>query len=316
MVIAAGSSILILTSPDLLHWEIASEFDGNYRGGVWEVPDLFPLEIDGVTKWVLIVSVNPTAPAGGGGTRYYIGSFDGRTFTDDYPDKTLWFDWGADNYAGSTFSNVTDKRRIFIAWMNNWAYAEIIPTSVWRGAMTVPRELSLTKTADGIRLIHRPIETLRKLRVLLGMWANHLVSGEMLLNTASGQTLDIDAEFELEDAQCFGIELFVSGANCVRITYDVQRHQLVFSRPDAGIHNFNPTFSAPLEPIDNRIRLRILVDRSSVEIFANDGILAMTSQIFPEVNAGQVRLFTQDGTTRVLSLSIYHLQSIWRRDEH
>jgi fructan beta-fructosidase len=196
MVIAAGRTLMFLRSPDLLHWETMSEFDGSYRGGIWEVPDLFPMEIEGVTKWVLIVSVNPTAPAGGGGTRYFVGSFDGRAFIDDYPDQTLWFDWGADNYAGSTYSNIADERRLFIAWMNNWVYAEIIPTSVWRGAMTIPRELSLIRTTEGIRLAQRPVSALDKLRKPLGVWENLVVGGEKTLDALNGRALDIECEFE------------------------------------------------------------------------------------------------------------------------
>jgi fructan beta-fructosidase len=316
MVLAAGRSIMFLTSPDLLHWETASEFDGHYRGGVWEVPDLFPMRINGVTKWVLIISVNPTAPAGGSGTRYCIGNFDGYAFTDEYPDQILWFDWGADNYAGSTYSNVGDERRLFIGWMNNWAYAEIIPTSVWRGAMTLPRELSLVNTAEGIRLSQHPILALRDLRIPLGVWENIPVEGEMTLDALTGQTLDIESEFALKDALSFGFDFFTSGVNSVRVSYDVNEHQLVFSRPDAGLRNFNTTFSAPLEPVNNRIRLRIVVDRSSVEVFANDGILAMTSQIFPDTQTTQVQLFARNGIAQMNSLRAYQLQSIWKRDQH
>jgi sucrose-6-phosphate hydrolase SacC (GH32 family) len=98
----------------------------------------------------------------------------------------------------------------------------------------------------------------------------------------------------------------------VRIAYDVEAQQLVFNRPDAGIRSFNPMFSAPLAPIDNRIRFRILVDRSSVEVFANDGLVTMTSQVFPDAEAGQVRLFATNGTARALSLRAYELKSIWR----
>lgn len=312
MVIAAGNRLMLLRSGDLLHWEVLSEFDGSAHGGIWEVPDLFPMELEGDTKWVLVVSVNPTAPAGGGGTRYFIGSFDGHTFTDVYPDQTLWFDWGADNYAGTTFSSISDKRRLFIAWMNNWAYADIIPTSVWRGTMTIPRELSLVRTAQGIRLAQRPVSTLDNLRQSIGDWEKLIVDGRVTLDNLNGRTLDIECEFESMNAERFGLDLFVSETSRIRIAYDVETLQLVFSRPNAGIHDFNPLFSAPLTLVDNRLRFRVLVDRSSVEIFANGGLLTMTSQVFPELGAGQVQLFAENGIVRVSSLRAYKLESIWR----
>jgi fructan beta-fructosidase len=148
------------------------------------------------------------------------------------------------------------------------------------------------------------------------VWENISIEGEMTLEGLSGQTLDIEAEFALEDALNFGFDFFTNEVNSVRVLYDVNTNQLVFSRPDVGIRNFNPTFSAPLEPIDNRIRLRILVDRSSVEVFANEGILAVTSQIFPNTQTTQVQLFAKNGIAQMKSLRAYQLQSIWKRDQH
>ena len=309
MVLSAGESVMFLKSPDLLHWEVTGEFNGGYEIGVWEVPDLFPLTIEGVTKWVLIISVNPTAPAGGSGTRYCIGRFDGRTFIDEYPDQLLWFDWGADDYAGTTFYNAPDGRCQFIAWMNNWAYAELIPTSVWRGATTIPRELRLVNTEAGVRLAQFPVDALNQLRVPLGKW-EHFTLGETL--SLDEQVRDLEVEFELRDAQIFGVELFATKMGGVQLTYDVNAQQLVLHRPSGDIRNFNPAVSAPLVAVDGRIRLRILVDRSSIEVFAHDGLLTMTSQVFPEVDAAHVRLFALDGTVHVLSLCAYQIQNIWR----
>jgi fructan beta-fructosidase len=312
MVLSAGTSLMFLSSPDLLHWEITGEFNGGYEAGVWEVPDLFPMTIDGSTKWVLIISVNPTAPAGGSGTRYCIGSFDGRTFIDDYPDQRLWFDWGADDYAGTTFYNAPEGRYQFVAWMNNWAYAELIPTSVWRGALTIPRELRLLNTEAGVRLAQSPVDALHRLRVPLGQWERFTVGGTLALDSLAGQALDLEIEFELRDAQVFGVELFSTEMGGVQLSYDAKTQQLVFRRSNGDIDNFNPAYSAPLVAVDQRIRLRILVDRSSVEIFTADGLLTMTSQVFPEVDTPCIRLFTLDGAVHVRSLCAYQIQSIWK----
>lgn len=312
MVLSAGTSVMFLSSPDLLHWEMTGEFNGGYEQGVWEVPDLFPMSIDGVTKWVLMISVNPTAPAGGSGTRYCIGSFNGRTFLDDYPDQRLWFDWGADDYAGTTFYNAPAGHCQLIAWMNNWAYAERIPTSVWRGAMTIPRELRLVNTDAGVRLAQAPVAALDKLHVPLGHWERFTVDGTLALDALVGQALDLEVEFELRDARVFGVEFVSTKAGSVKLAYDVNAQQLMFSRPNGDIHNFNPAFSAPLVAVDQRIRLRILVDRSSVEVFAHDGLLTMTSQVFPDVGASSVRLFALNGAVHVRSLCVHQIQSIWK----
>lgn len=312
MVIAAGQSIMFLASPDLLHWGVVSEFHGGCSGGVWEVPDLFPLTVDGVTRWVLIASVNPGAPAGGGGTRYFIGGFDGRTFTDDYPDQTLWFDWGADNYAGTTFNNAPDGRRLFLGWMSNWAYAELTPTSVWRGAMTIPRELSLLKTPDGFRVVQRPVDSLADLRSPLSAWENLLLDGDLLLDALRGQTLDIELEVELGGSQSVGVAIGSEPESTVKVAYDAQMRRLVFNRPDSGIDRFTPEFYAPLEPVNGRIKLRLLIDHSSVEVFANDGIVTMTGQIFPDATAvPHLRLFSRDGSAQVIALRAYQVRSIW-----
>src|SRR5258708_21350232 len=166
LVLAAGDRLKLYTSPDLIHWTFASDF-GVHQGahtGVWECPDMFPLKVDGQTKWVVLTSLDG-APAGGRGTQYFIGSFDGKTFTNENsPTVTLWMDFGRDNYAGITYNNEPDGSLVLIAWINDWTYARNIPTSPWRGAMTIPRQLELKQLADGIRLVESPVKQLESLR--------------------------------------------------------------------------------------------------------------------------------------------------------
>lgn len=100
--LAAGHEVQFYTSPNLIDWEKRGRFSGGLVQPIWEVPDLFPLDMDGQTKWVLLVSVSAMAPAGGNGIQYFIGDFDGATFTADNPDQTLWLDYGSDDYAGTT----------------------------------------------------------------------------------------------------------------------------------------------------------------------------------------------------------------------
>lgn len=169
MSLAVGNRIQFYRSANLKEWELGGEFGATHgsHGGVWECPDLFPLKVEGSeeTKWVLLVSINPGAPQGGSGTQYFIGNFDGNTFTNEN-DSTLtcWIDLGSDNYAGVTWSHTPDKRTLFLGWMSNWNYAQVVPTKTWRSAMTVPRELSLQQTDKGIRLASQPVKELEQLR--------------------------------------------------------------------------------------------------------------------------------------------------------
>src|SRR5262249_8409082 len=150
LILVAGDHAILYGSKDLKVWSKLSEFGKEYgsHGGVWECPDLFPLTIEGEnkTKWVMIININPGGPNGGSATQYFVGDFDGQQFTCD-TDKsvTSWIDYGPDNYAGVTWSNAPDNRTIFFGWMSNWAYGTVVPTSPWRSANTVARELKLSR---------------------------------------------------------------------------------------------------------------------------------------------------------------------------
>lgn len=146
MAIVAGDHVRFYASDNLREWSLTGKF-GREEGshdGVWECPDLFQLPADdtGRSKWVLIISIgdNPNCPEGSR-TQYFIGEFDGKTFINDNPsDHILWLDYGRDNYAGVTWSDIPeqDGRRVIIGWMSNWKYANETPTYSWRGAMTLP----------------------------------------------------------------------------------------------------------------------------------------------------------------------------------
>jgi fructan beta-fructosidase len=141
--------ISFYSSPDLKTWTHLSNFGPAAEvGGVWECPDLVQFG----DKWVLIVSLNPGGYQIGSGTQYFIGNWNGTEFiAGDF--HTRWIDYGRDNYAGVTFSNAPENKKIFIGWMSNWHYAGKVPTHPWRSAMTIPRELSL----EGNTLIQSPI---------------------------------------------------------------------------------------------------------------------------------------------------------------
>ncbi len=311
MIIAAGPEIHLYTSANLLDWEPASVFTGGYRGGVWEVPDLVAMELNGETHWVLIVGVSQDAPSGGSGTRYFVGSFDGQTFTDRYPDETLWFDYGPDNYAGTTFFNAPGGRHVLIGWMNNWIYANEVPTSTWRGVMTVPHDLSLAETPDGIRLVHRPAAELETLREPLGTWQDVKLEGDWRPGDVTGRVLEIVAEIEPGTAETLGFKVHAGEDGDARIFYDVAKEQLFVSRPGAGVSNFNRLFDMHVPLQDGRIALHILLDEASLEIFTADGLSSFTAQIFLDPAQDGLELFAYEGTARIVNLAIYRLESVW-----
>jgi len=158
MTLAAKDRITFYSSPNLKNWSKESEFGQTLgaHGGVWECPDLFPLKLNGKTHWVLIVNLNPGGPNKGSATQYFVGQFDGHNFTTT-DTTTKWLDYGPDEYAGVTWGN-TGNRRIFLGWMSNWLYGTQVPTTTWRSAFTIPRELKLFSYNRSIFVGSLPVE--------------------------------------------------------------------------------------------------------------------------------------------------------------
>lgn len=323
MVIAAGDAIRFYKSPNLKEWTYSGEFgvgQGSHDG-VWECPDLFELPVDGDTinkRWVLIVSIGEDANfLEGSRTQYFIGSFNGDTFVpEESPAPLLWLDHGRDNYAGVTWSDVPEQqgRRLFIGWMNNWKYANVIPTSDWRGAMTLPRELTLTAELEGVRLLQMPIRELQAQRRSEQNWAAFELSHSELTVT-HGDLLEIIAEFEFDDELEFGLKLRASETEETIVGYSTHEQLLFIDRSRSGAIDFHDDFackhSALLKAETGIIKLHIFVDRSSIEAFANDGILVMTDQIFPLSSSTGIKLYAKDGSVKVKSLTIHTLHSIF-----
>ena len=316
MSLAAGDTILFYTSLDLKHWEQSGNFGGGYGStdGVWETPDLFELSVDSETRWVLTVGVGNGGPAGGSGTQYFIGDFDGRNFTSENPqDATLWTDYGADYYAPQSWSDEPNARRLMLGWMNNWQYANLIPTTSWRGTFSLIRELSLTRTENGIRLIHQPIPEMQTLRSEHHRWQNEVIKPDTnLLADIRGKSLEIIAEFQItNDIDRFGFHVRTGQNEQTTISYRVKDKTLYVDRTQSGRVDFKEGFarihSADLSPINNVVRLHIFVDASSVEVFANDGLVVFSECIFPSEQSQGLELFAEGGEVMLNSLDVYQL---------
>jgi fructan beta-fructosidase len=326
--------VLLYSSPDLKRWTPLSEFGPTGAvGGVWECPDLFELPVDGdpqKTRWVLIVNLNPGGVAGGSGAQYFVGDFDGTRFRAEASGATaaagapdggaLWADYGKDFYAAVSWSDMprTDGRRVWIGWMNNWQYGKDIPTSPWRSAQSVPRELALRTTRDGVRLVQRPVAEIQRLRGTgrrLGAQPIPVGSTPLAARGISGTALEIVAELEAGAASELGVKVRTGRNEETVIGVDPRAGRLFVDRTRSGEVSFHPDFpgrhAGPL-PIENgRVRLRILVDRSSVEVFAGDGRTVITDQIFPDSASDGVALYATGGPARLVTLEAWPLQSAW-----
>ncbi|CAM4384883.1 glycoside hydrolase family 32 protein [Paenibacillus alkaliterrae] len=325
MVLATGDRVLFYTSSNLKQWNVESEFgaaEGSHDG-VWECPDIIELPVDGGmegSKWVLIVSIgdNPQCPEGSR-TQYFVGDFDGSSFTNDAsPETILWLDHGRDNYAGVTWSDAqrADQGKLFIGWMSNWKYANLIPTASWRSAMTLPRVLFLKKVPDGIRLVQEPLAELQQLRLGAKHWEETtIVPGQNLLSDAQGDIYEIECEIDPGDASEVGFKLRKSEREETVVGYNVFDRKLFIDRSNSGEKHFHEAFACKhdvqLELHNGRLKLHIFVDQSSVEVFANDGEIAVTDQIFPDPTSTGMELYVKDGEAKLVSLKLYPLQSIY-----
>jgi len=330
--------VAIYGSSNLKNWDLLSKWGPLPPvGGQYEVPDLFPLNVDGDPsreKWVMIISTNPGGLWGGSLTAAYVGDFDGTTFKEDAryggvvpsgttaPDaeRTPWFDWGKDNYAGITFDNAPDGRRLFVGWLNNWQYAQsnTVPTTAWwRGQQSEPRELTLRTVNGQPQLFQVPLRELTTLRAGSTFdERNQSVTGERQL-TASGTVLDIEAAFRPQNASKFGLKVLTgpNGDETV-IGYDVAARRLYIDRTKSGVaaasmNGFYGIHSAPLTLRDGTLNLRILVDNSIVEVFAEDGERVLTDLVYPAIGSNGLQLFAEGGTAGIDALTIYQMRSIW-----
>ena len=290
MPLATGHTISIYGSKDLKNWNRLSEFGEGIgaHDGVWECPDLFALSYEGKTKWVLFVSLNPGCPNGGSATQYFIGNFDGKTFVPDALPYPLWVDYGRDNYAGVTWNDAPDGRRIFIGWMSNWNYANEVPTRFFRNAMTVPRELSLRHNGKHPVLASVPVKELDAIRREAKSVPEILVEGsytiDKLLENNSG-AYEIEMTIVANGAGQFGFDLVNTKSEKVTFLFEPEKELLTVDRTASGIVDFSNFSQFQMKsPIAKRAsyKIRLLVDKASTELFVNDGETVMTNLIFPE----------------------------------
>lgn len=324
---AQHQQVVMYSSANLKDWDYLSTFGpANSAEGEWECPDLFPLPVDRNpenVKWVLVVNVNPGAVAGGSGGQYFVGHFDGVQFTAD-PDslvspgadgtmdlrQCLWLDWGRDYYAAVSFSNVPENRRIMIGWMNNWDYANSLPTAPWRSGMSLARDVELA-TVDGLpRLVQRPVLPLgsgKPASIIQDAEVND--SAVQLPDAVPGSAQLIEAEILAGSARTIAFRLLGApdGSAATVLSFDAETSQLTLDRRNSGNTGFHEKFasaeSAPVRLDGGVLRLRIIVDQS-VEVFAQDGRVVLSDLVFPLPGSLDTELRVDGGTAIVRNLVV------------
>ena len=314
---ADRQQIHLYESKNLKNWTYLSRW-GRAGNTVreWECPDLFELPVPGGgTKWVLLISAgNPTEQFRG--QQYFLGTFDGRAFTPDQPyDEASYLDFGKDFFAGVTFNDAPDNRRILVGWTNDWAYARDVPTGTgWRGNFAVPRELSLRRTAAGLALVQQPVPELRRLgKEALSLKSRALPPGPAGYEVPfRGEAYDLELTLKPGAAKTLVLHVLQSEAERTTLRYDVARQTLTLDRTQSGNVGFHPLFASTLEtarvPLQNgQLQLRLLVDKSVVEVFAQDGETTLTDLVFPRQHTGRISLSAEGGAAELTALRLRDL---------
>ena len=344
MIVSADKEMRFYASDDMKDWTYLSSFGKGYgvQPNQFECPDFIQLPVDGNEqnkKWVMIVNINPGCLFGGSATEYFVGDFNGTTFTcDTKPEVTKWLDFGKDHYATVCFSN-TGERVVAVPWMSNWQYANITPIRQYRGANALPRELSLYTKDGEIYMAANAVKETRDLRKETRTIGNISVEREHTISEVLAQN---EGAFELEmdltpgQAQTAGLELINSKGERTKIYFDREQNRLVMDRTESGITdlgeptefnvheketddhrkvlsvNYVNDFAlgtwAPLNLCEGTTyHLNIFVDKCSVEIFVDNGRIAMTNLVFPTEVYNTLRFYSEGGNMQVNNLNIHRL---------
>ncbi len=307
MTLAAGDRIMFYSSPDLKTWTRESEFGKGIgaHGGVWECPDLIPFSVDGKKIWLLIININPGGIQGGSGTQYFTGDFDGHFFTCK-DTVTRWADFGPDNYAGVTFNN-TGNEKIFLGWMSNWLYGTHVPTVKWRSAMTLPRELGLKKIGESYYTTMMPIPAIEKLVVKAKTYSNDSTENRIPL---SGPTL---IELNISELHDFSLLFSNHFGQSLKVGYDVEKNSFYIDRSKAGVSDFSSQFAGiyygPRIARSNGSKIIMILDNTSIELFADEGLTTMTEIFFPAEAFNSMQ--REIGRKPLNEIKISSLSSIW-----
>ncbi|MDU8885045.1 glycoside hydrolase family 32 protein [Yeosuana sp. MJ-SS3] len=315
MVLATYEKTLLYVSKNLKEWNFLSDFGEGIgaHDGVWECPDFFPLKVEGSdeTKWVLLQSLNPGHINGGSGTQYFIGDFDGTHFLLDKElekqlkiDEAIWLDYGRDNYAGVTWSNIpkSDGRKLFIGWMSNWDYAKEVPTYAWRSSMTIARELKLRKMNNSYILFSNPIKELNHFKTKV--FEKNSLSFKSEMTIVDSNQIDINKsviEIELSNLNHNTYTFSLENSKGDLLEFGINNIEKYFfiDRTKSGDLSFSEKFAnvvskAHFKNQFENLHIEMVIDKTSLELFFNNGETVMTEIFFPRKPMSSLKISTEN----------------------
>jgi fructan beta-fructosidase len=302
-------------SPNLKDWKHLSDFGPvGDTSGVWECPDLTPVPVEGMPgkkKWLLQMSMNASM-------QYFVGEFDGVQFTNENPTTTINRpDYGPDYYAAIAYNQLPATHLpTAIGWINNWNYANDIPTTPWKSAMSLPRNLSVKNINKEWVLLQKPIATINSLRTTIFKLQNEIVTDEKLLPVKSTQ-FEMQVTLTPGATSVSGVKIAVGNATYFEIGYDAARQLFYIDRSKSGNASFNENFKKSnrfeknIALKNKKIQLHIYCDNSIVEIFVNDGEAVFTAQIFSAPTNNGIVLFNRGEKTVFNNLQLWKMKTVW-----
>ncbi|WP_152658590.1 glycoside hydrolase family 32 protein [Oceanobacillus sp. CFH 90083] len=316
MALACGDHIQFYNSPNLIDWTYLSSFGKEYPShiGVWECPDLLYLPVEGSSKkeWVLIVSINADGPNGGSAVYYFTGSFDGKVFhPNEKPEDALkWADAGKDFYAAVSWDNTEDT--YWIGWMSNWQYAGVMPVSPWRSAMSLARKISLYEKDGNLLLKQTPV--IADNRKEAASYQDVTIQPDTAESYAISDTAQIDLRIsEASSSTKWGVKFVTDQEEVFQLAIDTQENTYTFYRTE-GMIDFSEEFPEEIKGTLNGLdvqNLTAIVDRSSVELFLNNGLTVSTNLIYPQGTVTQLEVFAVNDVLQIDNVSWTQLKSIW-----
>jgi fructan beta-fructosidase len=314
---ALEKKIKFYGSKDLKSWNWLSDFGpAGAQEKAWECPDLFQLPVDGNSndkRWVMVVSIDWARE------QYFIGNFDGKTFTlaADSPKEALYVDQGLDFYASRTFQDYDGTLRATrsMGWIATWDYAQLVPSTWGKGFWSIARELELKSYPEGLRLVQQPIEALKQLRGKSQSFTYQIPQGTKLLSNfqPSENVYELEAGFNTGKQNVFGLNLCVGEGRKVGVSYDTETNLLTIDRTNCAkekIEKFSRKTSAKVMPINGKLRMHFFVDKSSIELFTNDGKEVFTLLTYPGEQQTGIETFARNAGTE-LNLKAWNLKSVW-----
>jgi len=330
LILAVKDRVHIYCSKDLKSWIFESEWGHQFgdRKGKWRCPDLFKIKVtdEDEYKWVMLLSLDEGGPNGGSAMQYFVGDFDGHTFTIDaaFAERIqngdgVHLSFGPDAFAGVTWSGIPDLdgRRLFTSWMSNRSYADKVPTFPWRSAMNMTKELSLHKIENQYQLRANTFREINKIctNLVAKIPARLAKENQVLVEGLGSGIYRLLIEFDKDSQAVFGLKFYNDADEMIVLGFDGQTNNYFMDRSKSGKTDFHEDFSemifAPLPYEQDVIKWEVLVDKGGIEVIADDGQINLSSIYFASKALTKIGLIVAGKEVEILDGKVTVLQSIW-----